>query len=460
MAASTAAALMKTAAARRLLRYASTSTMVLQEVSGSHKLTINGCQRSKNLNQAWAWDSQPFRVGGHSWRIKYYPQGHEQGHISLYLELDSGSAIDAARDVTFRFSVLDQSGNPVPKLTRATTEPRSFPHLSATSPTPPDLGAATSTSDDDGAAAALATSADAAALAPKLHGEHHLTELLWKQKRGADVTVDVVGSGEATTFDAHVWLLAERSPVFKAELELNAASNSKKPAAHRRIEIKDVEPRVFKAMLHYMYNNALPEMEEEDDDALVMAQGLLAAADRFKVDGLKLTCEETVTVLDISKRKKVAPVPEGVKEKPTPGRDRPLASISPPFPQILDPPHSHHTRHQVRIGAMAPPDITTVLAKLEEMQKDATRKHEETNRKIEETLSKRIDVSTAAGTLAVAEQHGCGALKAACLEFMSRPENLKAVMETEGYEKAKATIQPLVMELGMKQWLAFIGAAS
>ncbi|CAL4906007.1 unnamed protein product [Urochloa decumbens] len=366
MAASTAAALMKTAAARRLLRYASTSTM-------------------------------PFRVGGHSWRIKYYPQGHEQGHISLYLELDSGSAIDAARDVTFRFSVLDQSGNPVPKLTRATTEPRSFPHLSwchgfrdfitwedleasgcikddiftvqcdLTHTT--DLGAATSTSDDDGAAAALATSAGAAAPAPKLHAEHHLTELLWKQKRGADVTVDVVGSSEATTFDAHVWLLTERSPVFKAELELNAASNSKKPTAHRRIEIKDVEPRVFKAMLHYMYNNGLPEMEENDDAAMAMAQGLLAAADRFKVDGLKLACEET--------------------------------------------------------------------------------------------LSKRIDVSTAAGILAMAEQHGCKALKAACLEFlMARPENLKAVMETEGYEKAKATIQPLVMELGMKQWLAFIGAAS
>ncbi|CAL4898706.1 unnamed protein product [Urochloa decumbens] len=394
MAASTAAALMRTAAARRLSHYASTSAMVLREVSGSHKLTINGCQPSKKFDQGWAWDSKPFRVGGHSWRIRYCPHGDEEGHISLYLELDRGSAIDAARDVTFKFSVLDQSGNPVPKLTRAMTEPCSFPNLSwchgfrdfirwedleasgclkddtftvqcdVTHTT--DLGAA-ATFDDD--AAATPATAAAAAPAPKLHGEHHLTELLWKQKRGADVTVDV-GGGEVT-FDAHGWLLAERSPVLKAELELLALNSKKSSAgAQRRIEIKGVDPKVFKAVLHYMYTNAVPEMEEDDgDDAMAMAQGLLAAADRFKVDGLKLACEET--------------------------------------------------------------------------------------------LSKRIDVSTAAGILAVAEQHGCGALKTACLEFlMARPENLKAVMETEGYGKARAIVQPLVMELGMKQWLAFIGAAS
>ncbi|CAN6334413.1 unnamed protein product [Urochloa humidicola] len=394
--ASTAAALMRTAAAGWLSRSASTSAMVLREVSGSHKLTINGCKLSKNFKKGWTWDSKPFRVGGHSWRIKYHPHGHEEGHISLYLELDRGSAIDAASDVKFRFSVLDPSGNPVPKFTRAMTEPCSFPALSwshgfrdfirwedleesgclkddtftvqcdITHTT--DLGAAASGGDDAAAAAvpASAAVAPAAAAAPKLHGEHHLTELLWKQKRGADVTIDV--GGEAT-FDAHAWLLAERSPVLKAELELLAASNSKKSSAggagHRRIEIKDMEPKVFEAVLHYMYTNALPEM----DDAMAMAQGLLAAADRFKVDELRLACEEA--------------------------------------------------------------------------------------------LSRRIDVSTAAGTLAVAEQHGCRALKAACLEFlMSHPRNLKDVMETEGYEKAKETIHPLLVELAMKQWLTYVGAAS
>ncbi|CAN6329409.1 unnamed protein product [Urochloa humidicola] len=127
--ASTAAALMSSAA-RRLSSRSTVSAMVLREVSGSHKLTINGCQPSKNFEKGWTWDSKPFRVGGHSWRIKYHPHGHGEGHISLYLELDRSSAIDAASDVKFTFSVLDPSGNPVPKFTRAMTEPCSFPALS------------------------------------------------------------------------------------------------------------------------------------------------------------------------------------------------------------------------------------------------------------------------------------------------------------------------------------------
>ncbi|GJM88096.1 hypothetical protein PR202_ga04122 [Eleusine coracana subsp. coracana] len=62
----------------------------------------------------------------------------------------------------------------------------------------------------------------------------------------------------------------------------------------------------------------------------------------------------------------------------------------------------------------------------------------------EDALCKRMDVSTVAATLAVADQHHCDALKAACLEFIGRPGNLKAIMETRDFEK----ISPVVL---MKQ---------
>ncbi|GJN13881.1 hypothetical protein PR202_gb00634 [Eleusine coracana subsp. coracana] len=66
----------------------------------------------------------------------------------------------------------------------------------------------------------------------------------------------------------------------------------------------------------------------------------------------------------------------------------------------------------------------------------------------EEALCKRIQVSTVAATLAVAEQHHCDALKAACLEFIGRPGNLKAIMETRDFDK----ISPVVlMKFAMKQ---------
>ncbi|CAN6334412.1 unnamed protein product [Urochloa humidicola] len=384
--ASTAAALMRTVVATRRLSRSATAAAaatVPRPVSGSHKLSINGCQLLKNLDQGWAWDSKPFRVGGHSWRLKYHPNGHE-GHISLYLGLDRGSAIDAASNVMFRFSLLDQSGIPVPKFTRTSTQAFSFHGFSLhhgfhdfikwedleesgclkndTFTVQCDLAFTTDLGSSNDGAAPASSACAAPAVLPKLHGKH-LADPPWMRVPGADVSIDVGGDA---TFNVHGWLLAQRSPGLQAELL--ATSNSKKSnaaaAAHRRIEIKDMEPKVFEAVLYYMYTNALPEtMEDADHDAMMaMAKGLLAAENRFKMEGLKLACEEV--------------------------------------------------------------------------------------------LSKCIEVGTAAGTLAVAEQHGCKTLKDACLEFMARQGNLKAVMETEGYEKAKPTIYPLVVELVMKQWMA------
>jgi speckle-type POZ protein len=48
-------------------------------------------------------------------------------------------------------------------------------------------------------------------------------------------------------------------------------------------------------------------------------------------------------------------------------------------------------------------------------------------------LCKRIDVSTVAGTLAVAEQHCCHALKAACVESR-KPEGLQKILLADRQE--------------------------
>ncbi|GJM99906.1 hypothetical protein PR202_ga17046 [Eleusine coracana subsp. coracana] len=43
-------------------------------------------------------------------------------------------------------------------------------------------------------------------------------------------------------------------------------------------------------MLHFIYTDTLPKMDEET--MLGMAEGLAAAADRYKQEGLKTICEE------------------------------------------------------------------------------------------------------------------------------------------------------------------------
>jgi speckle-type POZ protein len=100
----------------------------------------------------------------------------------------------------------------------------------------------------------------------------HLGELLQSQE-GADVTFHV--SGES--FAAHKALLAARSPVFKAKF-----FGGMEETSSDSVVIEDMEPVVFKSMLHFIYTDMAPELDgdQEPQAAATMAQHLLAAADR------------------------------------------------------------------------------------------------------------------------------------------------------------------------------------
>ncbi|KAF8673394.1 hypothetical protein HU200_048958 [Digitaria exilis] len=96
-----------------------------------------------------------------------------------------------------------------------------------------------------------------------------------------DVTFEVQGD----TISAHRLVLAARSLVFKAEL---FGPTKERTMSH--IRIVDMDPRVFKAMIHFIYTDTLPEMDK--DDTMVMAQHLVVAADRYGMERLKLVCED------------------------------------------------------------------------------------------------------------------------------------------------------------------------
>ncbi|KAJ1269243.1 hypothetical protein BS78_07G196000 [Paspalum vaginatum] len=114
----------------------------------------------------------------------------------------------------------------------------------------------------------------------------HLGALL-DAEDGSDVSFTIDGE----TFRAHRAVLAARSPVFRAEL-LGSMAESKMPS----IAIQDIAPATFKAVLQYMYTDALPR--DDDDEELVggssqeMFERLLAAADRYALDRLKLLCAQ------------------------------------------------------------------------------------------------------------------------------------------------------------------------
>ncbi|KAF0901307.1 hypothetical protein E2562_039233 [Oryza meyeriana var. granulata] len=119
-------------------------------------------------------------------------------------------------------------------------------------------------------------------LVPPPNIKRQLGKLL-QTKEGADVTFDVMGE----TFSAHKLMLAMRSPVFKAEL-----CGLLKESGTQPITVMDMQPAVFKALLHFIYTDQLPTTRGfERGDNCEMIRHLLVAADRYAVDRLKLLCQ-------------------------------------------------------------------------------------------------------------------------------------------------------------------------
>ncbi|KAF7022069.1 hypothetical protein CFC21_034908 [Triticum aestivum] len=112
----------------------------------------------------------------------------------------------------------------------------------------------------------------------------HLRKL-WQRKEGSDVTFEV--QGEA--FPAHKIVLAMRSPVFKEELYGALRENDM-----GCVIIGDMQPLVFEALLHFIYTDSLPTMDDlyqYQDEYKEIIGHLLVAADRYAMERLKIICE-------------------------------------------------------------------------------------------------------------------------------------------------------------------------
>uniref|UniRef100_G3WQ43 Speckle type BTB/POZ protein like n=1 Tax=Sarcophilus harrisii TaxID=9305 RepID=G3WQ43_SARHA len=101
---------------------------------------------------------------------------------------------------------------------------------------------------------------------------------LWETTRFTDCSFFVRGQ----EFKAHKSVLAARSLVFNAMFE-HEMEESKK----NRVEINDVDPEVFKEMMRFIYTGKAPNLDK-------MADNLLAAADKYALDRLKVMCEEAL----------------------------------------------------------------------------------------------------------------------------------------------------------------------
>ncbi|CAL4979475.1 unnamed protein product [Urochloa decumbens] len=274
----------------------SASTISTDMETGSHELTVSGYSGSIGL----------MGVGHHVPSIQrrraqlvhpiYYPDGGSEESadwISVYLQLGN-QVSDGNVIAQIRFSLLEQMGEPVPSYT-VTSDKKDLSAITTHSWGWPKFIKRKELEESphiEGDSFRISchvtvfkirveeTPVQFPATAPSTDLHRNLGDLL-ESKVGADVKLRV---GQET-FWAHRCVLAARSPVFKAELF--GWMQEKKTA---EVRIVDMEPRAFGAMLHFIYTDSLPEIDE--GDRRVMAQHLLVMADRYRLERLNMICED------------------------------------------------------------------------------------------------------------------------------------------------------------------------
>jgi speckle-type POZ protein len=103
-------------------------------------------------------------------------------------------------------------------------------------------------------------------------------EELFNNKTFSDVTLNVGGR----SFDAHKAILSSRSKVFAA---MFVHETTEKLSNH--VDIQDIHPDVFQEVLRFIYTGRVPPEK--------MTASLLAAADKYLLEQLKLECETQLT---------------------------------------------------------------------------------------------------------------------------------------------------------------------
>ncbi|EES14737.1 BTB/POZ and MATH domain-containing protein 1 [Sorghum bicolor] len=274
------------------------STCTADTEQGKHVFKIFDYSQHKGMGQKMLIRSGTFTVGGHDWSVLFYPDGYSLASIdciSVYVELlGKERMVWASCDL---------------RLVNHTTGLPSFVHKTDLrmfnsadfSRFAPQTGMFMNRSKFESSAYLQNDSLTIECninvkKAPRVSATRLLNKIevppsnitvqlgkLLDAEEGKDVTFIVGGE----TFAAHKILLAMRSPVFKAQLY---GPMSEAKAEH--VTIQDMQPAVFRTLLHFIYTDSLPlDYHGGGTYNCEMIWHLLEAADRYAVDRLSLVCQ-------------------------------------------------------------------------------------------------------------------------------------------------------------------------
>ncbi|XVF75280.1 hypothetical protein PTKIN_Ptkin13bG0174700 [Pterospermum kingtungense] len=283
----------------------SVSKSVIETVNGSHQFSIKGYSLAKGMGPGKCIASNVFTIGGYDWAIYFYPDGKnpEDGamYVSIFIALASeGTDVRAL----FELTLVDQSGKGKHKVhshfDRALESgPYTLKYRGSMWGYKRFFRRTTLETSDFVKDDCLIVKCTVGVVRTHLEGPKECSisvppsdmgqnlKALLESEVGCDINFQV---GEET-FKAHKLILAARSPVFRAQFfGLVGDTNMDK------VVVKDVEPSIFKAMLLFIYTDKLPNVQEITGSTSMcmstnMVQHLLAAADLYNLDRLKLLCK-------------------------------------------------------------------------------------------------------------------------------------------------------------------------
>ncbi|CAH8288732.1 unnamed protein product [Eruca vesicaria subsp. sativa] len=380
------------------------STSVTETVNGFHEFKISGYSLTKGVGVGKYIASETFVVGGYSWAIYFYPDGKSPedngSHVSLFVALASEG--DDVRGL-FELTLVDQSGNGKDKVhSHFVRAPENGPYrlkcrgsmwgykrfFRRTS-----LETSDYLKDNSLLVRCRVGVVKSCTEGPRDHNINVPASNLGQQLgnllengKGCDVIFEVDGE----TFSAHKLVLATRSPVFRAQL-----FGPLRDRNSDRIEIEDMEAPIFKVsslllFMGFTYVKSWNYPLIQTPFALFFSIALVQVLLHF------IYWDELPDMQELI----------GLDSK----------SASTLVAQHL----------LVAADCYALERLKTIC---------------------ESKLCEGITINTVATTLALAEQHHCFQLKAACLKFFASPENLKAVMQTDGFDHLKRSCPSLLTEL-------------
>ncbi|KAJ8765962.1 hypothetical protein K2173_020478 [Erythroxylum novogranatense] len=282
----------------------SCSKSINETVNGSHQFTIKGYSLAKGMGAGKCISSDIFTVAGYDWAIYFYPDGKNPEDSSMYVSVFIALASEGT-DVRalFELTLVDQSGKGKHKV---------HSHFDRALESGPYTlkykgsmwgykrffrRTSLETSDyikDD----CLVMNCTVGVVRTRLEGPKQYSIHVppsnmgkgFKDVLDSEFGCDIVFEVGGETFKAHKLILSARSPVFKAQF-FGPVGDPKLD----KVVVKDINPSIFKAMLVFIYTDKLPDVLEITGSSSTctsfnMLQHLLAAADLYHLDRLKLLC--------------------------------------------------------------------------------------------------------------------------------------------------------------------------